>query len=54
MLDKIREKRQLLHKELDLQSIDSREVLKISEELDELLVEYYRNIESGYEKEGGT
>lgn len=43
MLDEIKKKKELLYGQLDIKSVDSEEVLKISEELDKLILEYYRN-----------
>lgn len=54
LLDKITKKREFLHKKLNLESIDSEEILKISQELDKLLVEYYKNSEADYQKSGRT
>jgi len=42
LLDKLNRKRVLLYELIDLEQIDSKRVLKISQELDELIMEYYR------------
>lgn len=44
-------KRELLYKQLDSKPIDSEEVLKTSQELDILMLEYYKSIEINYEKD---
>ncbi len=43
MLDEIQKKKELLYEQLNIKSVGCEEVLKISEELDELILEYYRN-----------
>ncbi len=45
LLEKIKKTRELLYKQLDSKSINSKEVLQTSEELDKLILEYYRNTE---------
>lgn len=41
--DKIDDLRELLHKEIDSDQVDYNKVLKISKELDELIVKYYKD-----------
>lgn len=41
MIDKINQVRDSLHKQLESKNIDDKEILKISQELDELIKEYY-------------
>lgn len=42
MKNNINRLRELIHKELELESIDYEKILKMSQELDELIVEYHR------------
>lgn len=41
--NKINQLRELIHKELELKEIDYEKVLKMSQELDEFIVEYHRD-----------
>ena len=41
MIDRINQVRDSLHKRLEYKDIDDKEILKISQELDELIKEYY-------------
>lgn len=43
MIDKINEVRDQLNKQLELKSTSCKEILKISQKLDELINEYYMN-----------
>lgn len=43
MEDKIQECREILHRELEEDVVDKERLLKLSQELDELIVEFYKN-----------
>jgi hypothetical protein len=51
LLEEIRKTRERLHKQLKLKSINSKEVLEISRELDKLILEYYRSKEISFDEE---
>ena len=51
LLEKIEKTRKLLYGYLDSKPIDTKEVLKASQELDKLILEYYRNNEINYKRE---
>lgn len=42
MEDKIQQCREVLHRELEAKTLDGEKVLKLSQELDELIVEFYK------------
>ncbi|NMB26626.1 MAG: Spo0E family sporulation regulatory protein-aspartic acid phosphatase [Tissierellia bacterium] len=44
-------KREQLYKQLNSKPIDSEEILKTSQELDKLMLEYYKNKEIDYKKD---
>jgi len=50
LLDKIMKKREQLYKQLNSKPIDSEEILKTSQELDKLMLEYYKNKEIDYKR----
>lgn len=43
VLNKIEKTKKKLEKNIDLRNINCEEILEISEEIDELIVEYYKN-----------
>lgn len=43
MLNKIEKTKEKLEKNMNLRNINCEEILEISEEIDELIVEYYKN-----------
>ncbi|MBV1817972.1 aspartyl-phosphate phosphatase Spo0E family protein [Anaerosalibacter bizertensis] len=42
MLDKVEKIREKLNKQVNLKDVNTKEVLKISKELDEAILEYYK------------
>ncbi|WP_195839101.1 Spo0E family sporulation regulatory protein-aspartic acid phosphatase [Anaerosalibacter bizertensis] len=42
MLDKVEKIREKLNKQVNFKNINTKEVLKISKELDEVILEYYK------------
>ncbi len=46
-INKIREK---LHNEIGTAKLDKKDIIKISEELDELIIEYYKEEEKKFEE----